>query len=116
MHACNVDLHIGLHPAAMITARAAPHLMISDWMSLRDMLVQPALLNKSPIASGYRADILHISCVLLHMVEHRVLSLLGYRAERALECAIGRANVGCLDCYCSSSSSSMGGNVSHLRW
>lgn len=85
MHARNVNLHVGLHPATVVAAGTAPHLVVSDGMRLRGMLVQPALLNKSPIASRYRADILHISCVLLHMVEHRVLALLGYRAERALK-------------------------------
>lgn len=97
MHARNVNLHVGLHPATVVAAGAAPHLVVSDWVRLRCMLVQPAFLNKFTVASGHRADILHISCVLLHVVEHRVLAVLSYVAERALKATIGRANVGGFD-------------------
>jgi len=58
------------------------------------MLSEPALLDKCPAAAGYRANIARFPGMLLHMVEHRVLSFLYNTAVGTDKVSVRVADVG----------------------
>lgn len=75
MLAPDMNEQIGLHLRGMITAWTRMCRCRSRFcMCLKDVLHQPTLLNKALRTHG--ADIRLVSSVLLHMVEHRVLTCL----------------------------------------
>lgn len=71
----DMNEQICLHLGCVITARAGPCRCCIRWgVCLQHVLRKPTLLNK-PLRT-HAADMLHLSSVLLHVVEHSILSCL----------------------------------------
>jgi len=70
----DVNQQIGLHLAHVVTARTGPCRLGTGWMRLHHMLHEPTLLNKLRIAGP--TCMVVFACMLLHMIEHRILACL----------------------------------------
>ena len=72
----NVNDEICLHLASMVAAWAVPYGCALLGMRLHCVLLEATLLNKGLTAARLLADMRHLSSMLLHVIEHGVLTLL----------------------------------------
>ncbi len=84
----NMNDEIRLHLACVVTTRAIPHGCALYGMGLHRVLLEATLLDKGLAAARLLADMCHLSGMLLHMIEHGVLTVLDNATIRTDELSL----------------------------